>query len=807
MNVLLNNTAKVTSRVAFSVMAIALAVLFLSGIKPALALSGEGAATIADTTGTPGVEPAAAGVTAERAVSDVFTIVLTVGASGIAIDAANPIFTIPTGFTAPQAAPEAALLDVDVDGEWFVVGAGDSCSVNLAGTTNATGQMLSLDVDGACVTTNTITVTYKGTSSTVMTAAPVVIITDDTSGPPDPVAITAPPTITVSDTVAPTATDAPTAAAGAVINDAEEAAGVAVVVPLGTSGAIAGDTLALYLGGSAFPTPLTHVLTGGEITATEYTFTVASGQLGADGAGKSITALVTDAAGNPGTASAALVLSLDTVAPVISAVTPLTGTSNNAARTVGYTFGEAAVADAGTKISFIRTGGTADTQGTHIYLLTGAELTAAAHTIAISVLNADAVSFALTNALVDGAIYTTTIDAKDAAGNASTTITTLLVTYDTTPPATPVSSIAAGTYPRSQNVALTSTGSSSIRYTVNGDAIADCSAGTLFADYVVVSSSQTVKARGCDSAGNISVATMSTAYVITNGTSGGSGGSTYVPPPVVNVISPNGGASYAPGSVVSVSWTSGDGAFAKYNVSYSDNNGATWTVIASNVISTNASWIMPNTATTTAKVKVDGYNSTGSLLASDSSNSVFTITGTGAPAETPVVPETPATPAPVVDPTVSGSYNAADAKNNNPTIKDDKGIVAVPAGTTVYCTAGTLIKGSLSSVYYCGADGKRYVFVNDKAYFTWYSDFTTVKTISDADMAMIPLGGNITYRPGTRMVKIQSDPKVYAISRGGTLRWVSSEAIAVQLFGADWAKMIDDVSDAFFVNYKIGAQI
>jgi hypothetical protein len=57
------------------------------------------------------------------------------------------------------------------------------------------------------------------------------------------------------------------------------------------------------------------------------------------------------------------------------------------------------------------------------------------------------------------------------------------------------------------------------------------------------------------------------------------------------------------------------------------------------------------------------------------------------------------------------------------------------------------------------------------------------------------------------MVKIMSDPHVYAVARGGVLRWVTSEAVAARLFGSGWNKMIDDVSDAFFVNYTLGAPI
>lgn len=120
---------------------------------------------------------------------------------------------------------------------------------------------------------------------------------------------------------------------------------------------------------------------------------------------------------------------------------------------------------------------------------------------------------------------------------------------------------------------------------------------------------------------------------------------------------------------------------------------------------------------------------------------------------------------------------------------------------------GRLIKATNPSVYYLASDGKRYVFPNEKTYRSWYADFLSVQTVSDADLATYPIGGNVTYRPGTRLVKITTDPKVYAVSRGGTLRWVTTEAIARTLFGSDWAYRVDDVPDAFFVNYRVGDAI
>ncbi len=116
--------------------------------------------------------------------------------------------------------------------------------------------------------------------------------------------------------------------------------------------------------------------------------------------------------------------------------------------------------------------------------------------------------------------------------------------------------------------------------------------------------------------------------------------------------------------------------------------------------------------------------------------------------------------------------------------------------------AGDLIRGqSLSGVYYYGEDGLRYVFPNDKTYFTWYSNFNGVRWLSDSELATIQIGGNVTYKPGVKMVKIQSDPTVYAVSAGGALRAIDSETIATSLYGSTWNQKIDDLPDGFFASY------
>lgn len=135
-------------------------------------------------------------------------------------------------------------------------------------------------------------------------------------------------------------------------------------------------------------------------------------------------------------------------------------------------------------------------------------------------------------------------------------------------------------------------------------------------------------------------------------------------------------------------------------------------------------------------------------------------------------------------------------------------LLPMAAGAQVAITSGDLIRADGSqSLYYYGSDGKRYVFPNEKTYFTWYTGFDSVKTIPLDQLSAIAIGGNATYRPGTRMVKITTDPKVYAVSKNGILRPIASEAVATALYGAAWNTMIDDVPDAFFVNYRTGAEI
>jgi hypothetical protein len=161
------------------------------------------------------------------------------------------------------------------------------------------------------------------------------------------------------------------------------------------------------------------------------------------------------------------------------------------------------------------------------------------------------------------------------------------------------------------------------------------------------------------------------------------------------------------------------------------------------------------------------------------------------PPQPPVVPPTP----PVIPPVVPPS---------NLILHDPEPAQPLPSSVEI----GQLVKrADISAVYFIDQDNRRHAFPNEATYFSWYTAFSDIQIISADTLASIPLGNNVTVRPGTNLIKIQSDPKVYAVEPYGVIRWVSSEQIANKLYGSTWNTKIVDVDVSFFVNYQVGANI
>lgn len=123
------------------------------------------------------------------------------------------------------------------------------------------------------------------------------------------------------------------------------------------------------------------------------------------------------------------------------------------------------------------------------------------------------------------------------------------------------------------------------------------------------------------------------------------------------------------------------------------------------------------------------------------------------------------------------------------------------------CPGGEDVNHPCRTVYFLDNDGFRHAFPNEKTYFTWYDAFLEIRLVTDATMASYFLAGNVTYHPGKKLVKFPSVPTVYAVGRYGALRPIASEPIARELYGDHWAQKVDDVSEAFYGNYAIGAGV
>ena len=155
-------------------------------------------------------------------------------------------------------------------------------------------------------------------------------------------------------------------------------------------------------------------------------------------------------------------------------------------------------------------------------------------------------------------------------------------------------------------------------------------------------------------------------------------------------------------------------------------------------------------------------------------------------------PASPAVPSPAPVPTIESAYT---------------GVIAPRDLLKLVCPSTSGTDHPCRAVYYLGADGKRHAFPNSRVFYTWYTNFDSVRALNAEQLGQYMLGANVTYRPGARMVKFTTDPKVYAVSLGGVLRWVGTEALATALYGADWNQKIDDIADTFYANYTFGSDI
>jgi len=142
--------------------------------------------------------------------------------------------------------------------------------------------------------------------------------------------------------------------------------------------------------------------------------------------------------------------------------------------------------------------------------------------------------------------------------------------------------------------------------------------------------------------------------------------------------------------------------------------------------------------------------------------------------------------------------------------------VLCTTGLKVNAADGTYGAGSLlalqgvkaAAVYYIGSDGNKYVFPDEKTYFTWYANFDDVVKVNVAELDKYPNGGAVTYRPGTKLVTTSDTARIYAVEPGGVLRWLPTEAVAKALYGDKWYQRVQNVIPGYFSSsYTNGSEL
>ncbi len=127
--------------------------------------------------------------------------------------------------------------------------------------------------------------------------------------------------------------------------------------------------------------------------------------------------------------------------------------------------------------------------------------------------------------------------------------------------------------------------------------------------------------------------------------------------------------------------------------------------------------------------------------------------------------------------------------------------------------AGDLFKvPDNSAVYLLNADMRRMYFPTGEVYRTWFADFSGVVVIPNTcvDAYPAPASGpaGVNFRPGSRLVKVQISPSVYAVEPGNTKSKIASEDVARALYGDNWATLVRDTSDVFWPNFdNNGAEV
>ncbi|MBT3230886.1 hypothetical protein HN358_03880 [Candidatus Uhrbacteria bacterium] len=259
----------------------------------------------------------------------------------------------------------------------------------------------------------------------------------------------------------------------------------------------------------------------------------------------------------------------------------------------------------------------------------------------------------------------------------------------------------------------------------------------------------------------------------------------------IDVLTPNGGETLAEGEEYEITWEASPEGMYYIDLYYLGADGEYVEIATVETNDGSYDWTVPADVED-SMIKVV-WTDLAEELGSDTSDADFNDTDTDTTSDDDTADDTAA------DDTTDEAV-APSGTGISPVTGEEEEITAVEPGD--YITSP-----SFSTVYYVTEDFERRAFISSAVFFTYADSYDEIMDVTDATLTELELGSNMLPNPGVVLVKVQSDAKTYAVDSNYDLRWITSEEIAIELYGDDWADYIIDVEATFFASFGAGDDV
>ena len=247
----------------------------------------------------------------------------------------------------------------------------------------------------------------------------------------------------------------------------------------------------------------------------------------------------------------------------------------------------------------------------------------------------------------------------------------------------------------------------------------------------------------------------------------------------VDLLAPAAGSVLRADTMFEITWKQGEGDASFVDLFYSEDAGVTWEIIEKNIINDGSyHWTVAHVQSQEVLVKIVTTDLVEEL-ASD----------------------------------MSGAFSVWFYEEDNADYWENG---AVPSEEVLSEIDGLVpgdfvnIEGT-DSLYYIDEEMARRPLFDEQTYFTYEDDMSEVVTVSENTIHKFAIGAQLSPRAGAVLIKTPSVEKVYWIEEGKNesleLRWVTSEDVATEMFGADWNAYVLDIDPTLFTRYDIGEDI